>query len=295
MIGYLAPEGFTEKLIGELRNVKQVYDRLVLAEGPLQKSCWVQNIWYSPTVIPITSIGDGVRKLRDLQRNWALYPFSQHRRARLIEEQLPHVSRKKILFPSSVPLAPLGSWTLLDADTILASTSCSSPYPNGEFHFEECKIGPPSRAYLKLWEALTRVQQFPKPGERCLEVGASPGSWTWVLSQLGANVVAVDRAELDPAITANPLVQFIKGDAFKILPASGERFDWIFSDLICYPEKLYEWISAWMDSGQCSKFVCTIKLQGNEQEAAIARFAEVPGSQLLHLFHNKHELTWIKL
>ena len=25
------------------------------------------------------------------------------------------------------------------------------------------------------------------------------------------------------------------------------------------------------------------------------RFAAIPGSQLRHLFHNKHELTWIKI
>ncbi len=25
------------------------------------------------------------------------------------------------------------------------------------------------------------------------------------------------------------------------------------------------------------------------------RFAAIPGSRLLHLHHNKHELTWIKL
>ena len=31
-----------------------------------------------------------------------------------------------------------------------------------------------------------------------------------------------------------------------------------------------------------------------DHEAARA-FAAMPGSRLLHLFHNKHELTWIKL
>ena len=25
------------------------------------------------------------------------------------------------------------------------------------------------------------------------------------------------------------------------------------------------------------------------------RFAAIPGSRLHHLFHNKHELTWIKI
>ena len=34
--------------------------------------------------------------------------------------------------------------------------------------------------------------------------------------------------------------------------------------------------------------------QGSEHYAAIERFAALPGSRVVHLFHNRHELTWLR-
>jgi NAD(P)-dependent dehydrogenase (short-subunit alcohol dehydrogenase family) len=48
-------------------------------------------------------------------------------------------------------------------------------------------------------------------------------------------------------------------------------------------------------AGTCRRFVCTVKFQGRTDHEAACRFAAIPGSQLRHLFHNKHELTWSKI
>jgi 23S rRNA (cytidine2498-2'-O)-methyltransferase len=90
-----------------------------------------------------------------------LYSFAFHRRAALISEKLPRVAAKPIVFGAQAPKAPLGSWTLIDADTILASPHCSSPFPNGEVQFVEDRAAPPSRAYLKLWELFTILCERP--------------------------------------------------------------------------------------------------------------------------------------
>ena len=82
---------------------------------------WVANVWLDPVEIPIASIGDAAKRLRAIQRNWAQYPHAQHRRAALIEAKLPKVSAKPLAFPSPAPSAPLGSWTLLDAGTLLVA------------------------------------------------------------------------------------------------------------------------------------------------------------------------------
>ena len=42
-------------------------------------------------------------------------------RAMLIKEQLPKVSARPLVFGSPPPKAPLGSWTLLDAGTIIVA------------------------------------------------------------------------------------------------------------------------------------------------------------------------------
>ena len=289
---YLAPRGFEPQLRAELREITAEHGRLFVAEGPRQRAHWAENIWLDPVELKIRSVKDAARQLRAIQRNWALCSFALHRRAKLIQAELPHVSAKALEFPSPAPRAPLGSWTLLDEETILASPNCTSPFPNGEARFVEFKSGPPTRAYLKLWEALTLLGRHPTPRERCLDAGASPGGWTWALSRLGASVTAVDRASLDPGITRMAGVECRQGSAFSIRPGS-EPFDWILSDVVCYPERLWTWIKAWLESGSARHFVCTLKFQGDEHYGAIRDFESVEGSRLVHLHANKHELTWI--
>jgi 23S rRNA (cytidine2498-2'-O)-methyltransferase len=50
-----------------------------------------------------------------------------------------------------------------------------------------------------------------------------------------------------------------------------------------------------MASGRVRNFVCTIKFQGETDHETARRFAQIPGSRVMHLHHNKHELTWFKL
>jgi 23S rRNA (cytidine2498-2'-O)-methyltransferase len=292
---YLAPEGYAAELQHELGAIEFAHERLLVAPDPARRAAWAQNIWLDPVEIAVDSIGDAAKKLRAIQRNWAVYAPRLHRRATLIQEQLPAVSAKPLVFGTSPPKALLGSWTLLDANTVLASPHCTSPFPNGEAHFVEDRTGPPSRAYLKLWEALTLIGEYPRPGEVCLDLGSSPGGWSWVLAQLGARVVSVDKAPLAPEVARLPGIEYIAESAFALDPHTVGRIDWLFCDVICYPARLLSLIERWLASGICRRFVCTIKFQGETDHATASRFAAIPGSQLRHLFHNKHELTWIKL
>lgn len=295
-VGYVAPEGFLAELRQELADtVSDIHGRLVLATGPPQPVAWAANVWCDPMRIPIASIGDAARKLRAIQRNWALYSFSFHRRAALIADKLPKVSARPLVFGTAAPKAPLGSWTLLDADTMLAAPHCSSPFPNGEMQFVEDRAAPPSRAYLKLWELFTLMHERPKPGELCLDLGASPGGWTFVLKQLGARVLSVDKAALDERVAGLPGVAYQRSSAFALDPRMAGPVDWLFSDVVCYPKRLLALVQKWLAAGNVRHFVCTIKFQGATDYETAQRFAAIPGSRLLHLHHNKHELTWIKL
>jgi 23S rRNA (cytidine2498-2'-O)-methyltransferase len=294
---YLAAEGFEPQLEEELRRagvgVRIRHGRLLVSDAPVIPAAWAANIWHDCFEQPVASIGEAAKSLRAVQRNWAMYAPVHHRRASLIQERLPHVSAKPIIFPAAAPTAPLGSWTLLASDRLLAAAHCSSPFPNGEVVFVEDRAGPPSRAYLKLWEALVRLGRRPQPGERCVDLGASPGGWTYVLAKLGARVVAVDKASLDPKVAAMPQVEWRADSAFALEPSSVGPVDWLFSDVICYPTRLLRLVERWRGSGLVKNFVCTIKFQGPTDHDAASAFAAIEDARVMHLHHNKHELTFV--
>jgi 23S rRNA (cytidine2498-2'-O)-methyltransferase len=295
LTGYLAPEGFERELEHELADAGRVPElrlgRLLFVAGPPPACAGTENVWFDPVRVPIRSIADGARSLRSIQRNWTLYAAHLHRRGSLIAEQLPVVSAKPLRFPAPTPASPLGSWTLLDETTIIAAARCASPFPNGAARFVEDRAGPPNRAYLKLWEALTRLGVHPRPGERCVDLGASPGGWTWVLASLGADVVAVDKAPLADAVAKLPNVRTVKASAFAQSPKELAPVDWLFSDIACYPTRLHRLVTAWIAAKACRRIVATIKFQGETDFESQRRFATIPGGQLAHLHHNKHELT----
>ncbi|MBI4820306.1 MAG: hypothetical protein HY791_28835 [Deltaproteobacteria bacterium] len=269
-----------------------VFEPLVLSSTAEAAVPWAQNVWRSPAIFEIASISDAAKKLRAVQRNWIPFSLSHHRRTQLISEALPHVSRKPLSFPSPPPAAPLGAFVLLEPGLVLASSETSSPFPNGEVAFIEEREAPPSRAYLKLWETFTRLGRRPGPEDRCLDAGASPGGWTWVLATLGASVLAVDRAPLDSAVARLPGVSSRIGDALSIDPAE-RSYDWVVSDVAATPERLLPWVMSWIESGAAKNLVVTLKFKGAGSAEVVRRYLELPAGWLFHGFHNKHELTFV--
>lgn len=308
---------------------------------------WCASAMIEPKKCEFASIGEAARLLKDIQRNWGSYQFTQFRRAALIQEKLPYINIKEKQFPFTMPTSPIGLYTLLDSNHMVFSEKTTSSLPAGLFRFVEDHVNPPSRAYLKVQEALVRFAGFfsdisdlalgaayardsadgcetraagaqaqrddatiaagssrgaasipgpacfPQTGQRCFDAGACPGGWTWVLRQLGCKVFAVDRAPLAEPLMKDPDVTFMTHDAFTLKPQELGFFDWVFSDVICYPERLYEWVLMWLESGMCRNMICTIKMQGATDWSLVQRFAAIPNSRVLHLCYNKHELTWL--
>lgn len=259
---------------------------------------WARTVLLHPFLVHFESIGDAAKSLKEIQRNWASYQYCNFRRVALIQEKLPYMNVKPKHFPVSIPKSPVGLYTLTDEKTMLASAATSSFLPAGNISFVEDHINPPSRAYLKLQESLTLANLFfdvPLPDEnsRCFDAGACPGGWTWVLANLGSTVFSVDRTELDERLMKNELVTFQAHDAFTLKPEDVGKCDWVFSDVICYPERLLEWVQKWIDSGLTKKMICTIKMQGEINWNIVSEFEHIPDSAVVHLNYNKHELTWI--
>jgi 23S rRNA (cytidine2498-2'-O)-methyltransferase len=287
----ISPRGLDEVIEDELGDrVFARFDRLFLIRGR-SPVYFAQNLWLEPETVRFKSISQAAKVLRDIQRNWWLHSTQFHRRAKLIAEQLPTIKRKSFPFPMQTPTQPMGGWTLLDESTLLYSARCSSPFPDGENEFAENKSDPPSRAYLKLWETFSLLGVTPKVGQKVLDLGSSPGGWTWVLSTLGCDVTSVDKAPLADSVRMLKNVKYVDESAFAL--ASNPGFDWLFSDVICYPERLLELVRKW--EPLVPNMICTIKFQGQTNFAVIAEFLKVKGFGLVHLTNNKHELTWYRI
>lgn len=267
-------------------------------ENAAEVPYWARTALLRPFHVRFDSIGDAAKALQGIQRNWASYQYQGWRRAEYIQQKLPFLSTKIRTFPFEFPATPMGIFTLLDSNTMLASAATSSNLPLGKIEFREDHKNPPSRAYLKLQESLTLAHHFfhvpfPHEGQRCFDAGACPGGWTWVLRELGADVFAVDRTELVPKLMNDRHVTFRMHDAFTLTPQELGAFDWVVSDVICYPERLLPWIRSWIDSGLTRNMICTIKLQGTVDWRQLAQFTELPNSRVVHLNYNKHELTFL--
>jgi 23S rRNA (cytidine2498-2'-O)-methyltransferase len=187
----------------------------------------------------------------------------------------------------------MGFWTLWEQDQILSTQKTSSPFPLGAMDFQEDKMMPPSRAYLKLWEFFTIFAPEEIQGGTSIDVGSCPGGWTWVLRTLPFDkIYSVDKAPIEKRIMDLGKIEFRQESAFGLDPNSFEQIDWFCSDIICYPERLLNLIHRFRDSGKVKNFVCTIKYQAETDWENTLKFLEIPNSRIVHLHHNKHEVTW---
>ena len=132
-----------------------------------------------------------------------------------------------------------------------------SHFPGGEVALASDKQAP-SRAFTKLVEAELRLGRKIAGGETCVDLGASPGSWTYVAVQRGARVTAVDRAELRADLLQHRRVHFQRGDAFRFEPAA--PVDWLLCDVIAEADRTAELLLRWLTNAWCQHFVVTLKV-----------------------------------
>ncbi len=270
------------------------YNQLFVS-GSAKKSpaLWAQLNMPVAEIHHIESIKEAQQQLLSRGKLWSPYHFDFHRRTQLIQDGLPKIKSAALEFLKKPSAREIGFWCLLDANTLLLSPKTQSPFPLGEFVFAEDKVAPPSRAYLKLWEILTLHDIGLKPGQKTLDFGCAPGGWTWVLEKFGCFVVAIDRAPLDKSLQVSKKIHYIKGDAFSLDPKDHRDVEWFFSDIICDPLKLFNFVENWRATNPQTSFVCTLKFKGETDWQAIHKFRSVEGSRVVHLIHNKHEVTWI--
>lgn len=293
---YFAFEGYENELESEMNyyKVKKTTQLgRLFCSNELTQLNWAQLQIQNLKKINFKSINDAVKILKKENLYWGAYSFHLHRRTELIQEGLKNRLPASLSFLSPLQKRDYGFWCLIDNNTLLYTPKTNNCFPLGQVTMKEDQLGPPSRAYQKLYEALTLHTSPPQTKSKVLDLGACPGGWTWVLQKMGCHVISVDKAPLDESLHGLKNITYLKKDAFKLDPQTIENPDWLFSDIICEPAALLELIQKWQKVHPQLNFLCTIKYKGSTDFKTTEKFAKIPGSKLVHLCCNKHEMTWI--
>ncbi len=287
---------FSDELVKELSLSKSkiIYsdEKIFLVDRLVQKPIWAQDWWPETQPYLVENKSAAVKTLKAHANFGHYHSCEDSKIAKGLLKEIKNLDKKRIEQNSTFRFNYF-SWTAKD-NLLLLCEKPFSRYPAGWHEFNEDKSFPPNRAYLKLWELFT-VNKIPtNKNDTVIDLGSSPGGWSWVLSQYFKKVYSVDRADLARNIKNIPNIEHYVGDAFKVSCDQFKDCNWLFSDIICTPIKTYELIQYWMINSNVKNFVCTIKFKGDCDFEIIKKLSQIEGSKIIHLYQNKNEVTWIK-
>lgn len=153
----------------------------------------------------------------------------------------------------------------------------------------------PSRAAMKLDEAIEWYGVSPGRGEVCVDLGSAPGGWTRRLLERGARVWSVDPANLAPDVAKHAKVRHFKESAFGFEPQS--PVDWLFCDMAWRPLEVAQLIAKWGRRNWAVQVIANIKLPMKDKLPMLVRVRatlEEAGwahLRIRQLYHDRDEVT----
>ena len=153
----------------------------------------------------------------------------------------------------------------------------------------------PSRAARKLAEAFAWLGLSPGGGELCVDLGAAPGGWSWLLLEKKARVIAVDPARMDAALMKNPRLRHVPGNAFDYEPE--EPVDWLFCDMAYRPLEVAQMLGRWARRRHTRLLIANFKLPMKRKVEMVARLRGLlaqqgfVGIRTRQLYHDRDEIT----
>lgn len=224
----------------------------------------------------------------------ALTERLKKRRRSLLRSWVQDDAPADIALVQAVLTAPdAGLVSAAKASTVCELRAILSPFIGGDIPHAEDKAAP-SRAFAKVIEAELRLGQRIESGQTCVDLGASPGSWSYVAIQRGAHVIAIDRSPLRDDLMRNPRLKFTQADAFKFKPDT--PVDWLICDIIAAPQRSIDLLLEWLRERQMRQFIVTIKFKGADEYHLLDQLKqEAPPHcadfRLTRLCANKNEVT----
>lgn len=165
--------------------------------------------------------------------------------------------------------------------------------PGGRLHLERAEDAP-SRAGLKLEEAIAWIGQGPGRGDLVVDLGAAPGAWTALAVSRGAKVIAVDPGKLKVALPKDRAV-YVDGNAFEYVPP--ETVDWLLCDMAWRPLEVAKLIAKWGRRVWAQQLVANFKLPMKQKVKILREVAHTlteagwSGLRARQLYHDRDEVT----
>jgi 23S rRNA (cytidine2498-2'-O)-methyltransferase len=181
----------------------------------------------------------------------------------------------------------------------VSASANSAPWPMGIARLRMPK-GSPSRSTLKLAEALMHFvpgRHF-EPGTTAVDLGASPGGWTWQLVKRGFQVIAVDNGAMDSALMDSGQVKHRRDDGFHFRPA--EPVAWMVCDMVESPSRIARLVAGWIEQGWCRECIFNLKLPMKKRWEELERCRQIIDETLggggyyvrfKQLYHDREEVT----
>jgi 23S rRNA (cytidine2498-2'-O)-methyltransferase len=155
----------------------------------------------------------------------------------------------------------------------------------------------PSRSAMKLAEALVWLDRQPELNDRCCDLGAAPGGWTWVLLERRAKVVAVDLGALDKSLTGRKGLEHVRVDAFKYEASAEDPYDWLLCDMAFRPLEVAGLLAKWARRRWARQLVANIKLPMKKKAEVLLRVRDIledggwESLRVRQLYHDRDEVT----
>ncbi len=99
----------------------------------------------------------------------------------------------------------------------------------------------PSRAYLKLREALLWSRVPMQKGDLAVELGSAPGGASYALLEDGLRVIGIDPGDMDPKIISHPQFRHLQIGALSVQAKQVQDAQWFLMDVNIEPKQAIPW------------------------------------------------------
>jgi 23S rRNA (cytidine2498-2'-O)-methyltransferase len=269
---------------------REIFRRLmppvVQSEGP-----WTAHVF----AVDPTGAESASGRARSLER--VLQEFCRERFTRVARR---YVAPEQVAWPDSPALVlslavtAQGTW-----GSVMPAAALTDPRPGG-IHRMAFDPAAPARSYMKVEEAFDLLGEKPASGQSVVDLGASPGGWSYAFLKRGCRVTAVDNGPMlirDPERGGGTLTHVREdGVVFTPLPRT-VPVDWLVSDMLVSTGKNIGMLRRWFEGRWMRRFVVNVKLPQVELYPSLRPLEDylrtIPGIafRVRHLYHDRREVT----